>query len=148
MIYICNNVKTVDIPLKVYQDESIFKVYMSDVGLLCSISGIFFNDIMLDKSFRFKGAIVENYVAQTFVANKLSLNYWTSGNTAEIDFLITNKDGVIPIEVKASDNTKSKSLYVYMEKYNPSYAIRVSSKNFGFENNIKSVPLYAVFCIK
>ena len=63
-------------------------------------------------------------------------------------FLITNKDGIIPVEVKASDSTKSRSLNVYMEKYNPSYAIRVSSKNFGFENNIKSVPLYAVFCIK
>lgn len=148
MIYVCNNVKTIDTPLKVYQDENIFKVYMSDVGLLCSISDILFNDIMLDKSFRFKGAIVENYVAQTFISNKLSLNYWSSGNTAEVDFLITNKDGIIPVEVKASDNTKSRSLNVYMEKYNPSYAIRVSVKNFGFENNIKSVPLYAVFCIK
>ena len=63
-------------------------------------------------------------------------------------FLITNKDGIIPVEVKDSDNTKSRSLNVYMEKYNPSYSIRVSSKNFGFENNIKSVPLYSVFCIK
>ena len=63
-------------------------------------------------------------------------------------FLITNKDSIIPVEVKASDNTKSRRLNVYMKKYNPSYAIRVSSKNFGFENNIKSVPLYAVFCIK
>ena len=63
-------------------------------------------------------------------------------------FLITNKDGIIPVEVKDSDNTKSRSLNVYMEKYNPSYSIRVSSKNFGFENNIKYVPLYSVFCIK
>ena len=148
MIYICNNVKTIDIPLKVYQEENIFKVYMSNVCLLCSISAVLFNDIMLDKSFRFKGAIVENYVVQTFISNKLSLNYWSSGNTAEVDFLITNKDGIIPVEVKASDNTKSRSLNVYMEKYNPSYSIRVSSKNFGFENNIKSVPLYSVFCIK
>ena len=148
MIYICNNVKTIDIPLKVYQEENIFKVYMSNVGLLCSISAVLFNDIMLDKSFRFKGAIVENYVVQTFISNKLSLNYWSSGNTAEVDFLITNKDGIIPVEVKDSDNTKSRSLNVYMEKYNPSYSIRVSSKNFGFENNIKSVPLYSVFCIK
>ena len=148
MIYICNNVKTIDIPLKVYQEENIFKVYMSNVCLLCSISAVLFNDIMLDKSFRFKGAIVENYVVQTFISNKLSLNYWSSGNTAEVDFLITNKDGIIPVEVKASDNTKSSSLNVYMEKYNPSYSIRVSSKNFGFENNIKSVPLYSVFCIK
>ena len=62
-------------------------------------------------------------------------------------FLITNKDGIIPVEVKASDNTKSRSLNVYMNEFNPSYAIRISSKNFGFKNNIKSVPLYATFCI-
>ena len=57
-------------------------------------------------------------------------------------------DGIIPVEVKSADNVKSKSLKVYVEKYNPKYSIRISTKDFGFENNIKSVPLYAVFCIK
>ena len=52
------------------------------------------------------------------------------------------------MEVKSADNVKSKSLKVYVEKYNPKYSIRISTKDFGFENNIKSVPLYAVFCIK
>ena len=51
------------------------------------------------------------------------------------------------MKVKASDNTTSKSLFAYMSKYNPKYAIRISSKNFGFENNIKSIPLYAVHLI-
>lgn len=148
MIYMCNHVKTIDIPLKVYQEENVFKIYMSDVGLLSSISEVLFNDIMLDVDFRFKGAIVENYVAQTFKSNNTSLNYWTSSNEAEVDFLITNDDGVIPIEVKSGSNTKSRSLNVYVDKFKPKYAIRISSKNFGFENNIKSVPLYAVFCIK
>ena len=64
------------------------------------------------------------------------------------DFLIYNEDGIIPIEVKASSNIKSKSLGVYIDKYNPKYAIRVSTKNFGFENGIKSVPLYAAFLIR
>lgn len=96
----------------------------------------------------FKGVIAENYVAQSFIRNNISLYYWRSKNSAEIDFLLYNKDGIIPIEVKASNNTKSKSLNLYMQKYNPKYAIRISTKNFGFKNNIKSIPLYAAFLVK
>lgn len=62
--------------------------------------------------------------------------------------LLYNDDGIIPVEVKASDNNKSKSLNVYMDKYKPKYGIRISTKNFGYENNIKSIPLYATFLIK
>ena len=62
-------------------------------------------------------------------------------------FFIYTNDGVIPLEVKAGDTTKSKSLNTFIEKYNPKYSIRISTKNFGYENNIKSVPLYAAFCI-
>ena len=80
--------------------------------------------------------------------DKISLYYWNSKNKAEIDFLLYNKDGIIPVEVKAGDNTQSKSLKVYKEKYKPKYAIRISTKNFGYRNNIKSIPLYAAFCIK
>ena len=65
----------------------------------------------------------------------------------EIDFITRIGDDVIPIEVKSSERIKSKSLIKYIEKYNPKYSIRISEKNFGFENNIKSVPLYAVYCI-
>ena len=69
-------------------------------------------------------------------------------NFIEVDFLIYTNDGIIPIEVKAGDTTKSKSLNCFVEKYKPKYSIRISSKNFGYDNNIKSIPLYAVFCIK
>lgn len=65
-----------------------------------------------------------------------------------MDFILYNNDGIIPVEVKADNNVGSKSLKVYMNRYNPNYAIRISTKNFGFVNNIKSVPLYAVFLIK
>lgn len=65
-----------------------------------------------------------------------------------MDFILYNNDGIIPVEVKSDDNVGSKSLKVYMNRYNPNYAIRISTKNFGFANNIKSVPLYAVFLIK
>ena len=59
----------------------------------------------------------------------------------------SNNGLIIPVEVKSSDNVKSRSLSNYIKEFNPKYAIRISSKNFGFKNNIKSVPLYAVFCI-
>lgn len=95
----------------------------------------------------FKGALAENYVATQLRANKIPLYYWSYGNKAEIDFIISTNDGIIPVEVKASENTQAKSLKVYMEKYKPNYGIRISAKNFDFTNNIKSIPLYAVFCI-
>ena len=74
------------------------------------------------------------------------LYYYTFGKY-EIDFLIKLNGNIIPVEVKAGKRNTSKSLNEYITKYKPEYSIRISSKNFGFENNIKSVPLYAVFCI-
>ncbi|MDD7065008.1 MAG: ATPase, partial [Mollicutes bacterium] len=67
---------------------------------------------------------------------------------AEIDFIVRLNEDIVPIEVKAKDNIRSRSLSVYMDRYRPQYAIRVSQKNFGFENGIKSEPLYATFCIR
>lgn len=148
MIYKCKCVNKVESPLKVYAQEDMFKLYLSDIGILTSQLEIQFSEIFLNKNFMFKGAIVENYVAQAFIANNISLYYWNSTNRAEVDFLLYNKDGIIPVEVKSSDNTQSKSLNIYKEKYNPKYSIRISTKNFGFTNGIKSIPLYATFCIK
>jgi predicted AAA+ superfamily ATPase len=66
---------------------------------------------------------------------------------AEVDFIIQYDSKVIPIEVKSSENTKAKSLNVYMDTYKPAYAIKLSTRNFGFEDDKKSVPLYAAFCL-
>lgn len=147
MIYKCNLLKTIQIPPKAYADEEYFKLYISDVGLLTSLLEIQYNDILLDNNFLYKGNIAENYVAEQLVRNGVSLYYWKSNSDAEIDFILYNEDGLIPIEVKASDNITSKSLNSYIKKYNPKYSIRISTKNFGFENNIKSIPLYAAFLI-
>ena len=149
MILIDYNVKRQEIPLKVYIDEDNFKIYLSDVGILTNMSEIKFPDIMLDNTFIYKGAITENYVAQELTSKEESLYYWTSKRNAEIDFILySEEDGIIPIEVKSGNNVRSISLNMYMKEYNPKYAIRFSTRNFGFENNIKSIPLYAVFCIK
>lgn len=148
MILNSNKIKKAEIPLKVYQDEEYFKLYLSDVGILVAMSEIRFNDLILDKPFSFRGAITENYVAQEFTANDISLYYWTYGRNAEVDFIIYNNDGIIPVEVKSGDNVRSTSLKFYINENKPKYSIRLSTRNFGFENNIKSIPLYAAFCIK
>ena len=144
----CNMIETIRIPLKAYENTNMFKLYLSDIGMLTSISGLNFSDVLLDNDFIYKGAIAENYVACEFLNKAISLNYWSSGRSAEIDFLLYNDDGIIPVEVKSSENNKSQSLKTYVEKYQPKYSFRISSRNFGFENEIKSIPLYAVFCIK
>lgn len=93
------------------------------------------------------GPLTEHYVANELRINGYETYYWESEGKAELDFLIQKDIDIIPIEVKTSIHTKSRSLDLYMKKHTPKYAIRISEKNFGFENNIKSVPLYAVFCI-
>ena len=149
MVLINYNSKRMEIPLKVYIDEDKFKLYLSDVGILTNMSEIKFPDIMLDKVFIYKGAIAENYIAQELTSKGESLYYWTSNRNAEIDFVLySEEDGIIPIEVKGGNNVKSRSLNMYVNEYKPKYAIRFSTRNFGFENNIKSIPLYAAFCTK
>ena len=91
--------------------------------------------------------MIENYVAQVFAAKQYDLCYWTTDGQAELDFVIQKDNDIIPIEVKTGRRVKSRSLAIFKEKYDPAYSIRISSKNFGFENGIKAVPLYAAFCI-
>lgn len=136
-------------PIKVYVDLSDFKLYMSDVGMLTMQSGVVAQAILspLETENTFMGAIAENYVAQAFAANLIPLYYWKNDNTAEVDFVIQKGMDIIPVEVKAGVRVRSKSMNIFMEKYKCAYGIRISKKNFGFENGIKSVPLYATFCV-
>lgn len=148
LILMANNIKRVEKPLKIYKDNSTFKLYLSDVGLLSNASEVTYREIINDEDFIFKGAITENYVAQELASYTNSLYFWLSNGEAEVNFLLsTPNDGIIPIEVKSGINNKSKSLNVYVEQNHPKYSIRFSARNFGFENNIKSIPLYAVFCL-
>lgn len=148
MIHKSNILNKVEIPPLGFIINDHFKLYLSDVGILINMLQINYSDIILDNLLQYKGIIAENYVATQLIVANIPLIYWESGNQAEVDFILYNDDGLIPIEVKASDNTTSRSLNIYMKRYNPAYAIRISSKNFGFANGIKSVPLYATFCIK
>lgn len=145
----CPKITQGKLPLVAHQDFSSFKLYMGDVGLLTFKSGMSAHNILtsIEANNNFVGAITENYVAGQLQTHFNELYYWDSAHTAEIDFIIQDQNKVIPIEVKASVHTKSRSLSVYKGLYKPEYALRISAKNFGFENAVKSVPLYAVFCI-
>lgn len=136
-------------PLENYRDIDAFKIYVSDMGLLCAKKDVAANDIlyMVDELNDFKGGMTENYVNVQLLINGYNTYYWQSGRGAEIDFVIQREGKLIPIEVKSADNTRAKSLKVYMDTFSPEYAIKLSSKNFGFEDNKKIVPLYATFCI-
>lgn len=102
--------------------------------------------VLLDKNEMFRGVFIENFVACSLFPKSKELYYYNF-DKYEIDFLVKIDGEIIPIEVKSGRRTNSKSLNEYIKKYNPKYSIRISGKNFGFDNNIKSVPLYAVFCI-
>ena len=136
-------------PLENYRDIDAFKIYVSDLGLLCAKKDLSANDIlyMVEEINDFKGGMVENYANTSLTINGYKTYYWESDRGAEVDFIIQRDGKLIPIEVKSADNTKAKSLRLYIETFKPDYAIKLSTKNFGFENNIKTVPLYAAFCI-
>ena len=136
-------------PLENYRDIDAFKIYVSDLGLLCAKKDLVANDVlyMVEELNDFKGGMTENYVNVQLTINEYRTYYWESERGAEIDFVIQRDGKPIPIEVKSADNTRAKSLKVYMETYNPDYAIKLSTKNFGFEDKKKIVPLYAAFCI-
>ena len=142
-------VEQIMLPLSAYCSLTDFKFYMNDVGLCGASQDIYYEDILGENPLLdfFKGGLTENYVFNQLRDNGLKTYYWTSGSQAEIDFIVRLNEDIVPIEVKAKDNIRSRSLSVYMDRYRPQYAIRVSQKNFGFENGIKSVPLYATFCI-
>lgn len=136
-------------PLENYRDIDAFKIYVSDLGLLAAKKELAANDIlyMVEELNDFKGGMAENYVHIQLAINGYSTYYWESERGAEVDFIIQREGHLIPIEVKSADNTRAKSLKVYIETYQPAYAIKLSAKNFGFEDGKKTVPLYAAFCI-
>ena len=136
-------------PLENYRDIDAFKIYVSDLGLLCAKKELMANDIlyMVKELDDFKGGMAENYVNVQLSINGYHTYYWESARGAQIDFVIQREGKLIPIEVKSADNTRAKSLKVYMDTYEPDYAIKLSVKNFAFEDRKKIVPLYAAFCI-
>ena len=136
-------------PLSGFVDNSSFRLFMADTGMLCSKAEVPFKTVVSGRAGdRFRGVMAENYVAQSLKANDLNAFYWNPDQYTEVDFIIQDSEGeVMPIEVKSGDRTDSKSLSKLRKKYSPRSSIRISSKNFGCEDGLYSIPLYAAFCI-
>ena len=136
------------IPLAAYQEISIFKLFLHDVGLLGAMSGLDVRAIIEgDKIFtEFKGALAEQYVMQQLRVNsERYIGYWTNErSTSEVDFVIQEEGKVIPVEVKSGENLKAKSFRLFCEKYQPIKAIRTSLADYKKEQWMTNVPLYAI----
>ena len=150
IVYKCIKTKEGKFPLDLYSVQDFFKIYISDTGLLSAKYNLPAHILLSEFSGfdNIKGALAENYILSSLIRNGYNPFYWESEGKAEVDFVIQNKNGeIIPIEVKSSQHTRSKSLNQFVTKYKPPYSIRFSTKNFGFENDIKAIPLYAAFCL-
>lgn len=148
LVYKIHKITKPDLPISGYEEASSFKLYMIDTGLLCAKAMLDAKTIIEgNKIFEeFKGALTEQYVLQELkIKDNLPITYWgTDNGTAEIDFVIQDKDMVIPIEVKATVNLKAKSLASYRQKYEPKKAVRTSLAGFEENNGLFNIPLYMI----
>jgi hypothetical protein len=134
------------LPLIAYEVLSDFKLFILDVGLLAAMGNLAVKTLIADQSLfeEFKGAITEQYVLQQLKSiDQLPVYYWSAEKaTAEIDFLIQYQNNVIPIEVKAAENLKAKSLKAYHQKFNSEISIRTSLSDYRKEDWLVNLPLY------
>ncbi|MBR0420515.1 MAG: ATP-binding protein [Erysipelotrichaceae bacterium] len=140
-----------ELPLSGFADKTYFKVYMSDLGLLRTKSGIAPETILneTDMYIRFKGALAENFVLNELRSIGKVPYFWRSGNTAEVDFIYEDQESFVPVEVKAADNTQAKSYKQFCKKYKPSYGYKISEKNIGSNMCVQtrtiSLPHYLIW---
>lgn len=136
------------LPLKAYEDMKAFKLYVADTGLLTAMSGLEIKTLLSgDRVFsEFKGSITEQFVFQQLTCTGIaSVHYWSAPrSTAEVDFVVQHSDSLVPLEVKAEENLKAKSLKVYSEKFNPPVCIRLSLSGYRRQDWMTNLPLYAV----
>jgi predicted AAA+ superfamily ATPase len=150
MVYKVHKIEKPGIPLKAYESHSYFKLYAPDIGLLRKMSGLPAKSILEKYPLyqEFKGALTENYVLQELmVLLQKPPFYWTSGNTAEVDFVAPFDDKIVPIEVKASTNVRSKSMQVYREKYSPELFVKASLMNLHQNEGVLNIPLYLLWML-
>lgn len=143
-----------ELPLSGMADNTYFKVYLSDVGLLRRKSNVNYRTILEgDASYiHFKGALTENYIMTQLKCMGIESYFWRTKADAEMDF-ITDYEGILlPIEVKSADNTKAKSLHIFCNRYHPKMAVKTSLKNVGDnldgDTHVWSIPLYLIYRLK
>ena len=146
LIYKCYNVTKCDFPLKAYHDLSSFKIYMNDVGLLRRMSNLD-SSIILEgnKLFEeFKGAFTENYVMNVLTNILDEVPSYFTFNRNKIDFVIQNKNKIIPIEVKSNKSTNNNSLTKFNNKYENEISFRFSLNNLTKDGKVINIPLYLI----
>ena len=144
LIYRIFNISKPGLPLSAYQDVSAFKVYACDCGLLRRLAKLSPEIILSGNAgyTEFKGALAENAVLQSLVAqNDAKPYYWSSENRAEVDFVLQIQTDIIPVEIKSDVRISGKSLSVYNTKFNPPYRIRLSMNNLKENGRLISCPI-------
>lgn len=133
------------IPLSSYADDTNFKLYMADVGILRKLSKLPY-EVVLDATpaYReFKGSMTENYVlCELLCSGTDAAYYWSSGNTAEVDFVVQSGGHIVPIEVKSEKNVRARSLAEYRKKYEPQLSVKTSMRSEINGDEIRNIPLY------
>lgn len=137
-----------EMPLIAYQDLSVFKLFLLDVGLLSAMASLDMR-ILIEKDrifTEFKGALTEQYIMQERkLRSEDYIGYWTNErSTAEVDFVIQREAEIIPIEVKAESNIRARSFKLFCEKYQPKQAIRTSMREYHKEEWMTNIPLYGI----
>lgn len=154
LVYKLNLVQTPQLPLESMKDNTYFKIYMADVGLLRKKSNVNYRTILNgDESFiQFKGAFSENYIMSELKSLGVSAYFWRTKADAEVDFISDYEGVLFPIEVKSATNTKAKSLQLFCKRFAPKLAFKASLKNVGDnmmeETHIWNIPLYIFFRLK
>ena len=145
-IYKCYKLDDVKSPISNFKDKDNFKVYMNDTGLLYKKLKI--NEGIFNNHDFIKSVLYENSVAISLISAGYNLYYYQSEGKAFIDFVIQTKGGnIVPIELVPFNKTKSKALSVYINKYKPNEAIRVTQDNFCIKKGVRYIPMYATFCL-
>ncbi|MDR1590186.1 MAG: ATP-binding protein [Oscillospiraceae bacterium] len=142
----CRKLTQATEPLRNYGDPASFKLYFNDTGLLTVQFGLTQQAVMGGDSGIYMQAVSENYAAQTFVTNGYQLFYGPGEHSSEIDFVLQKGADIIGVEVKRGARARTRSLSAFTQRYSPAYTIRLSEKNFGEENGVRAIPLYAAFC--
>ena len=148
LVYRINRIKKPDFPLRAYQDFRAFKLFIVDIGLLGAMTRLGAKLILEGNRMfeEFKGALTEQYVLQQLVNDpENDIFYWSSDTTpSEVDFILQNEDGIVPVEVKAEENLQAKSLRFFCEKFQTGKAVRTSMSNYRKQEWMVNVPLYLV----
>ena len=151
LIHKISRVSNASLPLDGFVDIGAFKLFMVDIGLLGAKSGLDAKTIIEGNTIfgQYKGALTEQYVLQQLKCSTgIETYYWSAEQgIAEIDFLIQTGGKVIPIEVKAEENLKAKSLKSFRDKFHPELSIRTSMSDFRKEETLTNLPLYGISLI-